>query len=151
MPVARFSNSINGVTLTNSIDNNIRFNTTDFNTSASFFELVDSGLTTAAIFIKQPGYYEFISQVYLNGLGADVDILIKLVTGASTGGAFSLVSLFNDYKSVEGTNDQTVNGIIVEFIAAPGYYRVWVNPSNSSISTITSYNTPPRLTVKKIG
>ena len=151
MPVARFSNSINNVTLTNSTDNNISFNTTDFNTSSSFFELVDSGLTTAAIFIKQPGYYEFISQVYLNGLGADVDILIKLVTGASTGGAFSLVSLFNDYKSVEGTNDQTVIGVIVEYIAAPGYYRVWVNPSNSSISTITSYNTPPRLTVKKIG
>ena len=84
-------------------------------------------------------------------MGADVDILIKLVTGASTAGAFSLVSLFNDYKSVEGTNDQTVIGVIVEYIAAPGYYRVWVNPSNSSISTITSYNTPPRLTVKKIG
>jgi hypothetical protein len=150
MPVARFSNSINNVTLTNSTDNNISFNTTDFNTSSSFFELVGSG-ATAAVHIKQPGYYEFISQVYLNGLGADVDILIKLVTGASIGGAFSLVSLFNDYKSVEGTNDQTVNGVIVEYIAAPGYYRVWVNPSNSSISTITSYNTPPRLTIKKIG
>jgi hypothetical protein len=151
MPVARFSNSINGVTLTNSVDNNIRFNTNDYNTAVASFELVDAGLTTAAVYIKQPGYYEFITQIYLSGLGADVDILIKLATGTSTGGVFTLVSLFNDYKSVEGTNDQTVTGTLVEYISTPGYYRVLVNPSNANITTITSNSTPPRLTVKKLG
>jgi len=151
IPVARFSNSVNNVSLTNSVDNNIRYNVTDYNTSIASFELVDAGLSTAAVHIKQPGYYEFITQIYLSGLGADVDILIKLATGASTGGVFSLVSLFNDYKSVEGTNDQTVTGTMVEYISTPGYYRVLVNPSNANITTITSNSTPPRLTVKKLG
>jgi hypothetical protein len=151
MPVARFSNSVNNVSLTNSADNNIRYNVTDYNTAVASFELVDAGLSTAAVYIKQPGYYEFITQIYLSGLGADVDILIKLATGASTGGVFTLVSLFNDYKSVEGTNDQTVTGTLVEYISTPGYYRVLVNPSNANITTITSNSTPPRLTVKKLG
>ena len=151
MPVARFSNSVNNVSLSNSADNNIRYNVTDYNTSIASFELIDAGLSTAAVYIKQPGYYEFITQIYLSGLGADVDILIKLATGASTGGVFTLVSLFNDYKSVEGTNDQTVTGTLVEYISTPGYYRVLVNPSNANITTITSNSTPPRLTVKKLG
>ena len=151
MPVARFSNSTNAVSLTNSVDNNIQFNTIDYNTSVSNFELQNSGLPTATIFIKQPGYYEFISQVYLSGLGADVDILVKLVNSNTLFGSYSLVSLFNDFKSIEGTNDQTINGTIVEYISTPGYYRVLVNPSNTNITLITSYNTLSRLTVKKLG
>ena len=107
------------------------------------------------IFLSNRFSWRVFLQLYLPGhlflvLGV-VDILIKLATGTSTGGVFTLVSLFNDYKSVEGTNDQTVTGTLVEYISTPGYYRVLVNPSNANITTITSNSTPPRLTVKKLG
>ena len=154
IPVARFSDTNNGFSLANSVDNTIRFDTTDFNMSTAIFELLDSNQSTAVIYIKQPGYYEFISQIYISGLGSDVDVLVKLLElspSGSTSGATGQVTLFNDFKSIEGTNDQTISGTYVHYVTNPTYYRVVVNPSNGATSLITTYNTPSRITIKKLG
>jgi len=149
VPVASFSWTSNYFNLTNSTDNNVRWDTTNFNLDSNIFELSGSGTADARIHIKQPGYYEFISQVHLYDLQNNMDVLVKLTSGSDTG-TLTTVSLLNDCKFSETSADQTMNGNIVVNVATPAYYSIAVNPSANSPYPSNSDNTPTRLFIKRL-
>lgn len=143
--------------LTNSSDNYMPFNTTIFNNNTDIFELVNSGSvsgtlgdTGARIHFKQPGIYQISCQVHLFDLFNNVDILVKLSSSSTQNGAMTPVTLLHDYKSVELSADQLMNGTLLIEVTTPTYYTVCVNPSANSPFPSATNSTPTRIFVQKI-
>lgn len=143
--------------LVNGVDNYIPFNTQIFNTNTNVFELINSGSTAgsngdqgARIHFKQAGIYEISCQVHLFDLSGNVDILVKVSTAATSGGAMSAVTLLHDYRSVETSADQLMNGTLMLNVTASGYYTICVNPSTNTPYPSDSDSTPTRIFVKKV-
>ncbi len=143
--------------LTNSSDNYMPFNTTIFNNNTDIFELVNSGSvsgtlgdTGARIYIKQPGIYQISCQVHLFDLFNNVDILVKLSSASTSAGTMNAVTLLHDYKSVELSADQLMNGTILFDVTTPGYYTICVNPSANSPFPSATNSTPTRIFLQKI-
>jgi hypothetical protein len=143
--------------LTNASDNYIPFNTTLFNTNTDVFELVNSGSvsgtlgnTGARVFIKQVGVYQISCQVHLFDLFNNVDVLVRLSTSSTENGTMSSVTLLHDYKSVEISADQLMNGTLFFNVTSPGYYTICVNPSANSPFPSDSNSTPTRIFLQKI-
>jgi len=149
IPLAGYSWGSGYFNLTNGADNIIRFNTQSFNTHTDIFELSGSGTANARVYLKQAGYYEFISQVHLFDMFNNVDVVVKLLSGSATG-TMGLVSLFNNDKFAELTADRTINGTIIVNVTTPGYYAVAINPSTNSPFPSNDFNTPTRLFIKKL-
>ncbi len=149
IPLAGYSWGSGYFNLTNGADNIIRFNTQSFNTRTDIFELSGSGTADARVYLKQAGYYEFISQVHLFDMFNNVDVVVKLLSGSATG-TMGLVSLFNNDKFAELTADRTINGTIIVNVTTPGYYAVAINPSTNSPFPSNDFNTPTRLFIKKL-
>jgi len=149
IPLAGYSWGSGYFNLTNGADNIIRFNTQSFNTHTDIFELSGSGTANARVYLKQAGYYEFISQVHLFDMFNNVDVAVKLLSGSATG-TMGLVSLFNNDKFAELTADRTINGTIIVNVTTPGYYAVAINPSTNSPFPSNDFNTPTRLFIKKL-
>jgi len=145
------------VNLTNGSDNYIPFNTQIFNTNTNVFELVNSGSQAgtlgdqgARIHFKQTGIYEIISQVHLFDLFNNVDVVVKVSSAATSGGAMSAITLLNDFKFAELTADQLMNGTILLNVTSAAYYTICVNPSANSPFPSDGNSTPTRIFVKKI-
>jgi hypothetical protein len=143
--------------LTNGSDNYIPFNTQIFNTNANVFELVNSGSTAgtlgdqgARIHFKQSGIYEISCQVHLFDLSGDVDILVRVSSAATSGGAMSSITLLNDARFIETSADQLLNGTLLLNVTAAGYYTICVNPSSNSPYPSDQNSTPTRIFVKKV-
>jgi hypothetical protein len=143
--------------LTNGSDNYIPFNTEIFNTNTNVFELVNSGSQAgtlgnqgARIFFKQPGIYEISCQVHLFDLSGNVDILVRVSSSSTSGGAMSSITLLHDAKFSELTADQLLNGTLLLNVTSAGYYTICVNPSANSPFPSDANNTPTRIFVKKI-
>jgi len=143
--------------LTNGSDNYIPFNTQIFNTNTNVFELVNSGSTAgtlgdqgARIHFKQAGIYEITCQVHLFDIQGNMDILVKVSSAATSGGAMAAVTLLHDYKSTELSADQLMNGTLMLNVTSAGYYTICVNPSANSPFPSDGNSTPTRIFVKKI-
>lgn len=143
--------------LTNASDNYIPFNTEIFNTNTNVFELINSGSQAgtlgdqgARIHFKQAGIYEISCQVHLFDLAGNVDILVKVSTAATSGGAMSPVTLLHDAKFSELSADQLLNGTLMLNVTAAGYYTICVNPSANSPFPSDGNSTPTRIFVKKV-
>jgi hypothetical protein len=143
--------------LTNGSDNYIPFNTEIFNTNTNVFELVNSGSQAgtlgnqgARIFFKQPGIYEISCPVHLFDLSGHVDILVRVSSSSTSGGAMSSITLLHDAKFSELTADQLLNGTLLLNVTSAGYYTICVNPSANSPFPSDANNTPTRIFVKKI-
>jgi len=143
--------------LTNGSDNYMPFNTTIFNNNTDIFELVNSGSvsgtlgnTGARIYIKEPGIYQISCQVHLFDIFNNVDILVKLSSSSTSAGTMSLVTLLHDYKSVESSADQLMNGTLLFNVTSPTYYTICVNPSANTPFPSATDNTPTRIFLQKI-
>jgi hypothetical protein len=143
--------------LTNGSDNYMPFNTTIFNNNTDIFELVNSGSvsgtlgdTGARIYIKQPGIYQISCQVHLYDLFNNVDILVKLSSASTSAGTMSEVTLLHDYKSVESSADQLMNGTLLFNVTSAAYYTICVNPSANNPYPSASNSTPTRIFLQKI-
>lgn len=132
-----------------------------FNTDASVFELVNSGSTSgtngdqgARIHFKKAGIYEITSQMHFYDLTNDIDFLVRLSSAGGSNSSMSPITLLNDYKSVEASSDQLMNGSILIEVSSPTYYTVcvWasdVSPANGPYPS-NADNTPPRIFIKKL-
>jgi hypothetical protein len=144
--------------MTNGIDNYIPWNSVLFNTNTDVFELVNSGSVAgtnanqgARIHFKQPGIYEITTQIHFFDFTSNVDILVRVSSSTTSGGAMSSITLLNDYKSVEAAAaDQIINATLILEVTAAGYYSVCMNPSAQSPFPSDANNTPTRIFVKKI-
>lgn len=143
--------------LTNSSDNYMPFNTTIFNNNTDIFELVNSGSvsgtlgdTGARIYIKQPGIYQISCQVHLFDIFNNVDILVKLSSASTSAGTMSEVTLLHDYKSVESSADQLMNGTLLFNVTSAAYYTICVNPSANTPFPSATNSTPTRIFLQKI-
>jgi hypothetical protein len=143
--------------LTNGSDNYIPFNTTIFNNNTDVFELVNSGSVSgtlasegARIHIKFPGIYEITGQVHLFDLFNNVTILVKVSSASTSNGAMTPITLLHDYKSVETSDDQLMNGTILLEVTTAGYYTICVNPSANTPFPSETNSTPTRIFIKKI-
>lgn len=135
--------------LQNGTDVSIPWDTTFFNTDSNIFELINPGLSTVSIYIKQPGIYEFTSIVHLFDLYNNVDILVKLFR--STGGPFTASRLLSDSKHATLTGDETIIGnAIISNIIQPEYFTVVINASANSPFPSSTNNTPTTLYIKKL-
>ena len=133
------------------------FNTTIFNNNTDVFELVNSGSVSgtlasqgARIHIKFPGIYEITGQVHLYDLFNNVTVLVKVSSSSTLSGAMTPITLLNDYKSVETTDDQLMNGTLLLEVTTAGYYTICVNPSANSPYPSAADSTPIRIFIKKI-
>ena len=149
MPVSAFAYTSGYGNLTNNVDNIMKYDTQVINNRTDIFELSGSGTTDARIFLKQPGIYEFVSQINIYDAYGNMDMLVKLLSGSATG-AMGLVSLFNDEKYAELTSERISNGTIIINVPIPQYYSVAVNPSANSPYPSDIFNTPTRLFIKKL-
>jgi hypothetical protein len=152
--VASYSWTTNYTNLTNGAENYARWDTEVFNSNPNIFELVNSaaaGNTGARIFLKEPGYYELISQVHLFDAFGNQDLLVKYnsATGSSST-AMSVGSLISDEKFAESTGDRLINGTICFFISTPTYITLSINPSANSPYPSDANSTPTRIFVKKL-
>jgi hypothetical protein len=143
--------------LTNGSDNYMPFNTTIFNNNVDVFELVNSGSVSgtlasegARIYIKFPGIYEITCQVHLFDLFNNVSVLVKLSSSSTLSGAMAAITLLHDYKSVETTDDQLLNGTLLFEVTDAGYYTICVNPSANTPFPSATNSTPTRIFIKKI-
>jgi hypothetical protein len=143
--------------LTNASDNYMPFNTTIFNNNTDIFELVNSGSvsgtlgdTGARIYIKEPGIYQISCQVHLFDLFNNVDVLVKLSSSSTSAGTMSSVTLLHDYKSVETSADQLMNGTLLFNVTSAAYYTICVNPSANTPFPSATENTPTRIFLQKI-
>ena len=143
--------------LTNGSDNYMPFNTTIFNNNTDVLQLVNSGSVSgtlasqgARIHIKVPGIYEMTCQVHLFDLFNNVSVLVKLSSSSTLSGAMSAITLLHDYKSVETTDDQLLNGTVLFEVTSAGYYTICVNPSANSPFPSATTSTPTRIFIKKI-
>ena len=155
LAVARYSwNSGAGAAayfnISNATDNIMRFTTEDFNTDSSTFELINGGTSTARIFVKSTGFYQFISQVHLFDLYGNVDVVVKLLRHETSSGGGSLVTLFSDTKYAELSTDQIMEGTLLINVTSAGYYSVAVNPSANSPFLSASDSSPTRLSIIKL-
>jgi hypothetical protein len=151
--VASYSWTTNYDNLTNGAENYARWDTEVFNSNPNIFELVNSaaaGNTGARIFLKEPGYYELISQVHLYDAFGNQDLLVKYNTSTTSGGAMTPVTLLSDDKFVETTGDRLLNGTICFFISTPTYITLSINPSANSPFPSSDNSTPTRIFVKKL-
>jgi hypothetical protein len=149
MPVSAFTFTSGYGNLTNNVDNTMKYDTQVINNRPDIFELSGSGTTDARIFVKQPGIYEFISQINMFDAFNNVDFVVKLNSGSAFG-AMGLVSLFNDEKYAESTSARTLNGTIIVDVPTSQYYSVALNPSANSPFPSNNFNTPTRLFIKKL-
>jgi hypothetical protein len=149
MPVSAFAFTSGYGNLTNNVDNTMKYDTQVINNRPDIFELSGSGTTDARIFVKQPGIYEFISQINMFDAFNNVDFVVKLNSGSAFG-AMGLVSLFNDEKYAESTSARTLNGTIIVNVPTSQYYSVALNPSANSPFPSNNFNTPTRLFIKKL-
>jgi hypothetical protein len=149
MPVSAFAFTSGYGNLTNNVDNTMKYDTQVINNRPDIFELSGSGTTDARIFVKQPGIYEFISQINMFDAFNNVDFIVKLNSGSAFG-AMGLVSIFNDEKYVESTSARTLNGTIIVDVPTSQYYSVALNPSANSPFPSNNFNTPTRLFIKKL-
>jgi len=150
IPLVGYEWNTNYFNLTNGIDNNIPWDTEVFNTDTSVFELINSGTTNAVVHIKQSGNYEIISQLHFFDLFGNMDFLVKIKSGPTTG-SLSTVTLLNDSKFAELSADQLINGTTIIRVNTPGYYTLAVNPSANAPFPSNSDSTPTKVFIKKIG
>lgn len=150
VPVARYDWTGNYFNLSNSTDNIVRFTNEIFNSDSSVYQLVNSNSDTARVGIRDTGYFEFTSQVHTYDLYSNVDVLVKLMSASTSNGAMSLVSLFNDNRFSETSDDQLLNGTIIVKVESTGYYGVAINPSANSPYPSSANSTPTRLFIKKV-
>ncbi len=143
--------------LTNASDNYMPFNTTIFNNNTDVFELVNSGSvsgtlgdTGARVYIKVPGIYQISCQVHLFDLFGNIDVLVKLSSSSTSSGTMSLVTLLHDYKSVETSADQLMNGTLLINVTDPTYYGLAVTPSANTPFPSATNSTPTRWFFQKI-
>jgi hypothetical protein len=80
----------------------------------------------------------------------NVTILVKASSSSTLSGAMSPITLLHDYKSVETTDDQLMNGTILLEVTTAGYYTICVNPSANSPFPSDANSTPTRIFIKKI-
>ncbi len=142
-------------------DHYIPFDQQLFNTDSNVFELVNAGSTSgtngdegARIHFKKAGIYEITSQMHFYDLTADMDFLVRLSSASGPNTAMSSITLLNDYKSIEGSNDQLMNGTILLEVTSPTYYTVcvWasdVSPAKGPYPSAAD-NTPTRIFIKKL-
>lgn len=143
--------------LTNVSDNYMPFNTTIFNNNTEVFELVNSGSvsgtlgdTGARIFIKFPGVYQITGQVHLFDLFGNITVLVKVSSSSTINGTMTPITLLHDYKSVETSDDQLMNGTILLDVTTAGYYTICVNPSANTPFPSATESTPTRMFIQKI-
>jgi len=143
--------------LTNGSDNYMPFNTTIFNNNTDIFELVNSGSvsgtlgdTGARIYIKEPGIYQISCQVHLYDINNNIDILVKLSSSSTQNGTMSPVTLLHDYKSVESSSDQLMNGTLFFNVTSSEYYTICVNPNINTPFPSDADSTPTRIFLQKI-
>ncbi len=151
--VASYSWTINYANLTNGAENYPRWDTEVFNSSSNIFQLVNStvaGNTGARIFLKEPGYYELISQVHLFDAFGNQDLLVKYNSATGSTDAMSVGTLISDEKFAELTGDRLINGTICFFISTPTYITLSINPSANSPFPSNGNSTPTRIFIKKL-
>ena len=142
-------------------DHYIPFDQQLFNTDTTVFELINAGSTSgtngdqgARIHFKKPGIYEITSQMHFYDLTADMDFLVRLSSASGPNTAMSSITLLNDYKTIEASNDQLMNGTILIQVTSPAYYGICVRASDVSPAQgpypSAADNTPPRIFIKKL-
>ena len=137
--------------ITNGTDVNIPWDTAFFNTDSSTYELVNPGLSSARVYIKQPGIYEFTSIIHIFDLYNNVDVLVKLFRSTAINGPFTLSRLLSKNKYAELTSDQTILGsAIISNVTVPEYFIVLLNVSANSVFPAATNSTPTSLYIKKL-
>jgi len=151
--VASYSWTTNYGNLVNGSENYPRWDTEVFNSSPNIFELVNStgaGNTGARIYFKEAGYYEITSQVHLFDAFNNMDLTINVNTASGPSTAMTPITLLNDEKFAELTNDRLMNGTICTYITTPTYFTISINPSANSPYPSDANSTPTRIFVKKL-
>ena len=151
--VACYSWTTNYFNLSNGVENYPRWDTQVFNSNSNIFELVNSGIagdTGARIYFKEPGYYEIISQLHLFDAYNNMDLTVKVNTASGPSTSMTPVTLLNDEKFAELTNDRLTNGTICTYISTPTYFTISINPTANSPYPSDTNSTPTRIFVKKL-
>lgn len=138
--------------LTNNADNFPRWNTENYNTSPSTFELINSNTTTARVFIKAAGYYFISANIQYFDLYNNMQFTVNLFNSASPTGAMAFVTRLSSrwYVGTVVPPSQTQDSSTIFYAASPGYYTVSLFPTANSPYPSGSGTTPPRFTLLRI-